>query len=74
MAENFAERFVSLSGECLASEIPAKLRLDHRKGGLDVRALVIVVVELALIHLVVIEHPMPHINLAGRFGVGRERG
>ena len=69
MTKDFAQGFVGLSGERLASEIPAELRFDHREGRFDIRASVIVIMKLALIHLVVVEHSMPYIYLAGRLGI-----
>ena len=69
MTKDFAQCFIGLSGESLASQIPAKLCLDHAEGGFDVRAFVIPLIELFTVHLVVVKHSMPYVYLAGWFGI-----
>src|SRR5438128_12040955 len=69
MAKDFTKRFVGLSREGFASQASAKLRLDHRKGGLDVRPLVVVLIEIVSVQAVVMEHLVPSIALAYWLGV-----
>src|SRR6266498_100234 len=61
MAKDFTKRFVGLSGEGFAPQCSAKLRFDHRKGGLYVRPLVVVLIEVLAVQAVVMEHLVPSI-------------
>jgi hypothetical protein len=45
MAENLAKHFVGLRGCCLAFQTLAKLAFNHRKGSLNVRPLVILLLK-----------------------------
>jgi hypothetical protein len=64
MAKDFTKRFVSLSGKGFTPQAPAKLRLDHVKCGLDVRPLVVVLIEIPTVQAVPVEH------LIERFALG----
>jgi len=64
MAKNLTQGFVGLSNKRLASQRSAKLRLNHVKGALNVRAFVIVPSELITVETVGMIEPVPSIVLA----------
>jgi hypothetical protein len=65
MAENLTKRLVDLSGFSLAPQGDSELRLNHRKGGFDVRAFVIALHEALRVVAVQVKHLLPQGGVMG---------
>ena len=64
MAKDFTKHFVELSHWQLGADKAAKLALDHAKGCLDIRPLVIVLHKGFTVQAVVMKHLIPDFTLA----------